>query len=92
MEKIVILWNGGMNGSALYSILNSKGQKIITNKPIDIIVLEIIRIYPQIAEEILMRSDSYDYDMESINLSKVQPSVREEIVRLLKKAKEVSSK
>ena len=88
MEKIKVLWLSGLNGSATYSIFNGKGEKVITNKPIEIIVEEIKRIYPKIAEEIRIKSRSYDFDsIKSINLSTMQPSLRQKIVELIKETK-----
>lgn len=89
MDKIRILWHSGFNGSATYSIFNEKGEPVITNELMPTIVKEIIRIYPKIAEEILLKSESYDFDsiIGIINISTMQPSIRAEIVKLIKEAK-----
>jgi hypothetical protein len=82
MEKTTIRVIGvGINGSTICSIIDSTGQKIITNKGIGIIAEEIYRTYPEIAEQIALKSESFDVDsINSIDISKLQPTAKHKLI------------
>jgi len=89
MNKLIVL-SKGMNGSTNYSILDSKGGKIVANKGLNIIAEEIKIRYPEISRKIVIASVAFEVDsVNEIDLSKLQPEAKYNLIKIIV---EISSK
>ena len=72
----------GVNGSAICSILSPEGQKIVTDKSVEIIAQEIKLRYPEIASKIKVASRSFDVDrVTEIDLIQLPPSIKDDLIK-----------
>lgn len=90
MEKIRIV-SSGLNGQTLFSVFNGKQEPVITGKDLSLCAKEIVRIFPDIVEEI---HNSFELTCEipaSVKMQGVEPSQQfdllETILRISKNKK-----
>ena len=87
MKRIEVIGKG-YNGSRSFYLFECSENRItvITDKPLSVIADEISRRYPDIVDKVVFASEIFEVDkVKEIDISKLQPQERSDIVLFLVK-------